>query len=75
MTQSKIDPARYGFPPGLSQPALRALLAADITSLEQVAAAGRKKLLKLHGLGPKAIPMLREALAESGLAFADEPSE
>lgn len=72
MTESKIDPTTYGFPRGLSQPAIRALLAADITTLEQVAAAGARHILKLHGVGPKAIPMLRQALAERGLSFADE---
>ena len=72
MSQSKIDPTQYGFPRGLSQPAIRALLAADITTLEQVAATGPTNLLKLHGVGPKAIPMLRQALAERGLSFADE---
>lgn len=72
MTSKKIDPTQYGFPRGLSQPAIRALLAADITSLEQVAATGAANVLKLHGVGPKAIPMLRQALAERGLSFADE---
>ncbi len=72
MAQSKIDPTQYGFPRGMSQPALRALLHADITSLEQVAAAGAANILKLHGMGPKSIPMLRAALAERGMAFADE---
>jgi hypothetical protein len=28
--------------------------------------------LKLHGFGPKAIRILRPALAERGLTFADE---
>lgn len=72
MTEAKIDPNRYGFPCEVSQPALRALLAATITTQEQVAAAGARNILKPHGVGPKAIPMLREALAKRGLAFADE---
>lgn len=75
MTRSKIDPTQYGFPRGLSQPALGALLAANITSLEQVAAAGAANILKLHGVGPKSIPLLRQALAERGLSFVDEPSD
>jgi len=37
--------------------------------LTQVRAA---ELLKLHGVGPKAIRILRETLAAKGLAFADE---
>lgn len=72
MTQKKIDPTQYGFPRGMSQPALSALLAAGITTLEQVAAAGATDILKLHGVGPKSIPLLRQALADRGLTFADE---
>ncbi len=72
MTSSKIDPTVYGFPRSLSQPAVRALLEANITTLEQVAATGARNIVKLHGVGPKAIPMLRQALAERGLSFADE---
>jgi hypothetical protein len=72
MTNPKIDPTQYGLPRGLSQPALQALLHANITSLEQVAAAGAANILKLHGVGPKAIPLLRQALAERGLSFANE---
>ncbi len=74
MTQKKVDPTQYGFPRGLSQPALQSLLEAGITSLEQVAAAGAGNILKLHGVGPKSIPLLRQALAERGLSFADEAS-
>ena len=72
MTDQPIDGSAYGFPPGMSQPALRALLNAGYSSLEAVAAVSPKELLKLHGLGPKAIRLLRPALAAQGLAFAGE---
>ncbi len=80
MTNDKIDPAEYGFPAGLSQPALRALVEAGYTSMEQVTAASAKELLALHGLGPKAIRLFREAgvvfAGEAGAAQpADEPGE
>jgi hypothetical protein len=68
MTDQKIDGTQYGFPKGLSQPALRALLEAGYTSLEQVTAASAAELLALHGVGPKAIRLLREA----GVSFAGE---
>jgi hypothetical protein len=74
VTQSKIDPTQYGFPRGLSQPALKALLTANINTLEQVAAAGAVNILKLHEVRPKSIPLLRRALVERGLAFVDEAS-
>lgn len=72
MTDEWIDGPAHGFPPGLSQPALRALREAGYTSLEAVAAVSAKELLKLHGLGPKAIRLLRPALAARGLALAGE---
>jgi hypothetical protein len=67
----KIDPAAYGFPAGLSQPALRALLGAGYTSLAQLAAVSEADLLRLHGMGPKGTRLLREALAAAGLSFAE----
>jgi hypothetical protein len=37
--------------------------------LEQLAQVSEADLLKLHGVGPKAIRRLREVLDERGLAF------
>lgn len=72
MSTNKIDPAAYGFPPGLSQPALQALLQAGIDNMERVAETTAQELLALHGMGPKGIRILREALAAEGLALAGE---
>ena len=58
--------------PKISQPALRALAAAGIQRLEQLTGHSEKEILQLHGMGPKALGILRQALAERGLAFADE---
>jgi predicted flap endonuclease-1-like 5' DNA nuclease len=55
--------------PKLSAPARRALAAAGVTSLEQVATWTEADMRKLHGMGPKVMGMLREALAERGLSF------
>jgi DNA-directed RNA polymerase alpha subunit len=41
-----------------------------ITSLNQLTAVSESELLKLHGMGPKAITILKAALAEHGLSFA-----
>jgi len=49
-------------PAGIGKPALRALAAAGIKSLDDVARANEKDLLALHGVGPKAIRILRAAL-------------
>jgi hypothetical protein len=58
------------FPRNLSQPAQRALANAGYTHLGQLAAVSEAELGKLHGMGPKALGQLREALAEHGLLFA-----
>ena len=60
------------FPTRLAKPAQRALAEAGYTYLEQLTDVRETELLKLHGMGPKALGQLREALAERGLAFADE---
>jgi DNA-directed RNA polymerase alpha subunit len=49
-------------PPGLSQPALRALARAGYNSLSQLAKVDDAELLKLHGFGPKGIATIRAAL-------------
>lgn len=53
-------------PHSIGQPATRALLLAGITDLEQVAQHTEKELLELHGVGPRAIRILREALQKIG---------
>lgn len=58
--------------PRTSQPASRALASAGYHRLEQLTTVRASELLRLHGMGPKAIRILREALAERGWSFADE---
>ena len=57
------------FPDKLVAPALRALLNAEIFTLEQLAEWSEKDLLELHGLGQSSLPVLREALKAKGLEF------
>ena len=57
--------------PKISRPAASALASAGITSLAEAAAFGRSELLRLHGVGPQALRILDEALAEHGLTWAD----
>lgn len=65
MSQSESD-----LPTGLSQPAQRALAGAGYNRLEQLTRVSEKEILALHGMGPKGIRLLREALAEKGWSFA-----
>jgi hypothetical protein len=69
MSQSESD-----LPTGLSQPAQRALAGAGYSRLEQLTHVSEKEILALHGMGPKGIRQLREALAEKGWSFAETPS-
>jgi hypothetical protein len=66
MTQQISD-----FPAGLSAPARRALDGAGYVRLEQLTRVSETELKKLHGMGPKAINLLRSALEEKGQSFAD----
>jgi predicted flap endonuclease-1-like 5' DNA nuclease len=58
--------------PKLSAPAHRALASLGITRLEQFANFTEKDIKNLHGIGPKVMKELHEALAQRGLAFAAE---
>lgn len=57
-------------PQSIGAPARRALTAAGYTQLAQLTTVSEAELLQLHGVGPKAIRLLREALAAQSLAFA-----
>lgn len=58
--------------PQISGPFNSALQEAGYTHLEQFTSVTAAELLKLHGVGPKGIRMLREALRAKGLSFAGE---
>jgi uncharacterized protein YdhG (YjbR/CyaY superfamily) len=55
--------------PKIGAPATRALEAAGYTRLEQLTKVSEAELGQLHGMGPKALGILREALKEKGLSF------
>jgi hypothetical protein len=54
-------------PSNLAAPARRALAGARLETLEDVARFPRAELAALHGMGPKALRVLDEALAAAGL--------
>lgn len=57
-------------PLGIGRPATRAFARAGYTRLEHFTTVAEADLLRLHGVGPRAVRVLREALAERGLGFA-----
>ena len=56
------------FPRGIAQPTLRALASAGYKNLEQLTNVSEADLSKLH-TGPKAMGILRDALAAQRLTF------
>ena len=56
--------------PRIGMPATRALAQVGITRLPQLTTMREADLLALHGVGPRAVGMLRAALAERGQSFA-----
>lgn len=56
-------------PMSIGKPATRALLAAGVRTLTDVAGRPAAELLALHGVGPRAVKLLGEALAERGMGF------
>ncbi len=62
-------PNASAFPAGLSGPALRALAHAGIRSMAQLAQWTAADVAALHGMGPKGIRVLQQALATQGRHF------
>jgi hypothetical protein len=61
--------AETGFPKGIGAPATRALTGAGYTDLRQLAGVPAAELKRLHGMGPKAVRLLQEALEQQGLSL------
>lgn len=71
LTAIQESPHRPGsdLPVGIGKAAARALATAGLTTLDEVATQSRADLLAIHGVGPKAVRILSEALARKGKAL------
>lgn len=58
------------FPSTIGRVATRALALNGYTRFEQLTRVSRRDLLRIHGIGPKAVRILEEELAARGLSFA-----
>lgn len=58
--------------PNIGKPATRALNNVGLTHLEALSQVSAQSVAKLHGVGPKAIIRLEEALKVEGLAFGPD---
>jgi predicted flap endonuclease-1-like 5' DNA nuclease len=68
-TKTNVDLAS-AFPKGIGKPALRALASAGLDRLDQMTRVTESDLLALHGMGPKAIGIIKAALRAQGKALA-----
>lgn len=73
MSTRDLPPEAFSaeFPRSMGRPANSALVANGITTLAAVAKMTEKELLALHGVGPRAVRILREELAKRGLSLAE----
>jgi len=62
----KTHPNAASFPQGIGGPALRALAGAGIRSMTDLSRWTEADLSRLHGMGPKALEVLKSALAAKG---------
>jgi predicted flap endonuclease-1-like 5' DNA nuclease len=60
------------FPASMGKVARRELAAHGITRFAQAAEHSERELLAIHGVGPKAVRILREELRVRGLSFRDD---
>lgn len=65
----------HEWPRSIGRPATGALLHEGYSRLEQLTALTEKELLAIHGVGPKAVRILKEELATRSLGFAPPSSK
>ncbi|URM32572.1 RNA polymerase alpha subunit C-terminal domain-containing protein [Cytobacillus firmus] len=67
----KENKPNSGFLSKLSAPARNALVFDGIDTLEKLSNYTEKEILKLHGIGPASLPIMRTCLKEEGLSFKE----
>lgn len=60
----------HEFPRSIGKPATNALLRQGVTTLKQLTKFSEQELLAIHGVGPKAVGILKNLLAEKGWSLA-----
>ena len=67
--KSQSKSSENDLPIGIGKPASRALEAAGIKNLTDFTKVSEEELLKLHGMGPKALRIIAAAMETHGLHF------
>jgi hypothetical protein len=75
MIKTEHQEPESDLPAGLAKPAQRALAGAGYMRLEQFTKLSEADVMRLHGMGPKALEQIRRALAAKGLSFTDSTAE
>ncbi len=72
MPNKTKDQGESAFPKGIAKPALRALASVGVSNLDEVTRFTESQLLALHGMGPKAMGIINEALRAQSKSLAKE---
>jgi len=70
-TCEKENKPTNGFLSKLSSPARNALIHKEIDTLQKLSTYTEKEILKIHGIGPASLPIMRNSLKEEGLSFKE----
>ena len=68
-TCDKENKPNSGFFSKLSSPARNALVHKGIDTLKKLSMYTEKEILKIHGIGPASLPIMKTLLEEEGLSF------
>ncbi|MDV2685649.1 RNA polymerase alpha subunit C-terminal domain-containing protein [Alkalihalophilus lindianensis] len=68
-TCDKGNKPESGFLSKLSSPARNALIHEGINTSKKLSTFTEKEILKIHGIGPASLPIMRTLLEEEGLSF------
>ncbi|WP_437731707.1 DNA-binding protein [Sorangium sp. So ce1335] len=68
-SRTKEQP-QSSFPKGIGKPAQRALASVGVSRLDQVTRFTEAQLMALHGMGPKAIGLIKAVLQADGKTLA-----
>ena len=68
-TCNKENKPQSGFLSKLSSPARNALVHEGIDTFHKLSQYTQKEILKLHGIGPASIPIMKNHLEKEGLSF------
>ena len=61
--------------PKLAQPAVRALASIGVSWLDELSRFTESEVKNLHGMGPNALKVLREAMVNANLKFAEQADD